>query len=69
MVSHERQEPDVLSVIVRVLSLTLTSLSSRIPTAAETIIYVLVVNIKAYPCRECAEKYRNKNVTFGWKKS
>lgn len=69
MVSHKSQGTDVLSVIVTFLSLTLTSLSSRIPTAAETIIYVSVVNIKAYPCWKHTEKYRNKNVTFGSKKS
>lgn len=69
MVSHKSQETDVLSVIAAFLSLTLTSLSSRIPTAAETIIYISVVNIKAYPCWKQTEKYRNKKVTFGFKKS
>lgn len=50
MVSHKGQETDVLSAIsLHFLSLPLTRLCLRIPTAAETIIYVSVVNVKEQP--------------------
>lgn len=52
--------------ITTFLSLTLTSLFLRIPTA-ETIIYVSVVNIKKYSCWKQWEKYRNTNVALDLK--